>query len=439
MSSCHVGRIVRTAHILPGVIALVMCSGEVRAADDHWSGSVRTKIQTDNRYRRDQSPSLFGEAWGQAFYENPELDLKAVFDGMGRLTDQMPNNPHVTRLYQGYLQKGLQEFATSVKLGRFQRTDNLGLYYLDGADFRIEPGGQPFRFNVYGGRPGRMDHTLSINGEYLFGAEGFGHFEPKWQGTSLAAGLDTLDLRFGYQRFKDISAVDRLNGGLTVTGKLGTNGVHKYEANVSGTYRADRNALENVWMSGQLDLTKQIRLRTSYEEYRPRNPFPTFRERFYTALALGEQTLLKSSFHVRPDDDYSYYAGGQRATRGRGDSGFGAYTGIKINHWPGVTLSGELDYLELGREHAESVYVSAAYSPSSKWRLQMNNALRFEDRILYGQNRDIGGELEAQYMFRNDIIFSAAGSYIWNTQIQNEYLGALQLIYYFDNFKPKSM
>jgi hypothetical protein len=419
--------------------AVMACLAGTCMADDHWSGSLRSKVQIDNRYRMDRDASLSGEAWGQVLYENPDLDMRAVFDGMERLVDNMPNNRTAGKLYQGYVQKGFESLASKVKLGRFQRTDNLGFYYLDGADIRVEPAGQPFRFDVYGGRPGRIDHTLSVSGEYLFGAEGFGHFEPHWRATRLPASVDTLDIRLGYQHFKNFVAVDRITGGLTTAGQLGDSGVHKYEANFSGTYRADLNRLENVWMTGQLDLTKQVRLRTSYEEYRPRSPFPTFRERFYTALALGEQTLLKASFHVRPDEDYNYYAGGQRATRGRGVDGYGAYTGLQITHWPGWNLAGEVDYLELGKEHAESFYLSAAHSPSAKWRVQANAALRFEDRLLYGQNRAIGGEVELQYMYRNDLIFSAAGSHIWNTQIENEYLGAVQLIYYFDNFKPKSM
>jgi hypothetical protein len=47
-----------------------------------------------------------------------------------------------------------------------------------------------------------------------------------------------------------------------------------------------------------------------------------------------------------------------------------------------------------------------------------------------------GVETEVQYMLQNSIILKLTGSYINNTNINNEYLGALQLTYYYDRFKP---
>jgi hypothetical protein len=228
---------------------------------------------------------------------------------------------------------------------------------------------------------------------------------------------------------------------------------------LSGTYRVDTNALENIWFSGQADFTKEYRWRLNFEEYRPRNPYPTFRERFYTAYALGEQTLLKTSFHHRPVDNLTYYLGMQRATRDarsaavRPDgivssqtlksaaTGYGAYIGAhaSLTQWPGTSVSGEFDYLELGPDGAKSLYFSLAHVPSAEWRVQLNTALRFENKQLYGENQALGGELDVQYMIKNNVILSVAGSHIWNSRTQNEYLGAVQIIYYFDNFKPKSM
>lgn len=401
--------------------------------DDHWSGSLRNKVQVDNRYSLDGR--FFGESWGQFFYDNDDLDLHAAVDGMGRLSDLQ--NDSRGKLYQAYVRKDVRDWGSAFKLGRFQRTDNLGFYYLDGGDYRYSHGG--LSVNLYGGRPGRIDHTLSVSGDYLFGGDLAQRLDLHWDHPWSPVTVDTLELRAGYQRFKYRQAVDRFNLGFTATGRLGGANGWPYEGTASGTYRTDRGALENVWMSGQLDLTKKIRLRTSYEEYRPRNPFPTFRERFYTSLALGHQTLLKSSFHVKPSDDFGYYFGGQRATRGRGDDGYGVFGGGSVTPLPGASVSGEVNYLELGKDQATSFYLSSAYSPGARWRVQVNTALRFENKQLYGQNRAIGGELEVQYMYRNDLIFSAAGSHIWNTRINDEYLAALQMIYYFDNFKPKPL
>ncbi|MDD5036184.1 MAG: hypothetical protein PHE55_15650 [Methylococcaceae bacterium] len=419
---------------LSWVMALSACCIVPAQADDNWRGSIRAKVQTDNRYSHEGS--VFGEAWEQLFYDNDDLDLQGAIDTVQRISSLQRDSREA--VYQAYLQKGVAAWASKFKLGRFQRTDNLGFYYLDGLDYQFAPQSGPFSLDVYGGRPGRLDHVLSVEGESLFGLEGAGHFEPRWERAWSPLSLDVWDIRLGYQRFKEAQAVDRINIGSTASGRIGLGEANKYEATVSGTYRADRNALENVWLSGQADLGKSLRLRTSYEEYRPRNPYPTFRERFYTAYVLGEQTLLKGSLHHQAAEGWTYHLGGQRATRERGVDGYGGYAGLSITQWPGLKLSGEVDYLDLGADEAKSLYLSAAHSPSSKWRLQANAALRFEHKQLYGENRAIGGEIEVQYLVQSNLVLSATGTHIWNTRINDEYLAAVQMIYYFDNFKPKT-
>lgn len=412
---------------------LAACWFSACQAGDNWHGSIRAKLQTDNRYSRDTR--AFGETWGQFFYDNDDLDLHGAIDAVGRVSSQGDGTRG--EIYQAFVQKGLAAFDSTVKLGRFQRTDNLGFYYLDGVDYRYAPKNSPFGLNVYGGMPGRMEHVRSLQGDLLMGADAFGHFEPHWQAGWSPLSVDSLDLRLGYQHFEDKSSVERANFGATAAGQIRYGKDWKYEAMLSGTYRADKQALENVWLSGQADFGKKLRVRASYEEYRPRNPFPTFRERFYTAYALGEQTLSKLSVHHSPAAGWTYYVGGQYATRDIGDSGQGGYAGIGVTQWPGITLGGEIDYLELGRDNAASFYLKAAYSPDARWRIQANAALREERKQLYGENRALGGEIEVQYMVQNNLIVMVTGTQIFNTRIRDEHLAAVQAIYYFDNFKPK--
>jgi hypothetical protein len=87
-------------------------------------------------------------------------------------------------------------------------------------------------------------------------------------------------------------------------------------------------------------------------------------------------------------------------------------------------------------ENATSVYVSGAKAVNEKLRVGLNAAWRLEDKLLYGENMATGVETEVQYMLQNSIILKLTGSYINNTNINNEYLGALQLTYYYDRFKP---
>jgi hypothetical protein len=412
---------------------LAACWSCACQAGDNWHGSIRAKLQTDDRYSHDSR--AFGETWGQFFYDDDALDLHGAIDAAGRLSSQGDGTRG--QIYQAFLQKGLAALDLTVKLGRYQRTDNLGFYYLDGLDCRYAPKNSPFSLNVYRGKPGRMEHVRSLQGDLLFGVDGFGHFEPRWQADSFPLSLDSLDLRLGYQHFEDKQAAERVNLGATAAGRIAWGEGWKYEAVLSGTYRADQQALENVWLSGQADFGKKLRVRASYEEYRPRNPFPTFRERFYTAYALGEQTLSKLGAHHSPAAGWTYYLGGQYATRAIGDSGQGGYAGLSVTQWPGWALGGEVDYLELGRDNAASLYLNATYTPGARWRVLANAAARVEHKQLYGENRALGGEIEVQYMVQNNLIVMVTGTQIFNTRLRDEHLAAVQAIYYFDPFKPK--
>jgi hypothetical protein len=101
-------------------------------------------------------------------------------------------------------------------------------------------------------------------------------------------------------------------------------------------------------------------------------------------------------------------------------------------------LRGELDYLELSSgENAKSLYLSGSHALNAKTRYSLNLAFRAENKALYGENLATGIENEWQYMLDSHLVMAFKGSYIHNTQINDEYLGALQITYYFDPFKPR--
>ncbi|MGZ8218437.1 hypothetical protein [Methylomagnum sp.] len=443
-----------------------------------WHGSLRAKAQVDNRYTHNAHG--FGELWGQAYFDAPEEDLSGALDFVGRTTDFDGGN--YGKLYQGFIDKGFAEIDSRVKLGRFQRTDNLGFYLVDGGMLTYAPKGEAWSVEVYGGRPNRIDHVRSVNGEFVGGFEGRTRLTPGWGDAGSFASLDTLDLRGGYQHFENgsrqtkatdypvvgtpaldpnavlngsglgyaipnpppatkqntRSGVDRVSFAATAAGALRLTPKGKYELSALGTFRADTAQFENVLMNAQWDAYDWMRFRGSYEYYRPREPYLTFREKFYSAYALGEQTLARGRVHLTPIDGFTYYLGGMYATR-QGDDGYGGDIGGSYALTPNLTLLGEFDYLALGPDNAKSGYASVIHTPDSRLQLRFNSALRYEEKILYGDNRAVGAEGEVRYMLRRDIILNLAGSYIWNTRLRDEYLGAVQVIYYFDPFTPKAM
>lgn len=450
---------------------------------DNWHGSLRTKVQVDNRYTR--SPNAFAEAWGQFLYDRPTDDLHGGLDFLAR-TGTQPDGGAAAKLYQAFVDKGFADLNLRVKAGRFERTDNLGFYLLDGANLQYAPRDSQWVVDAYAGRPTRIDHARSVDGEFVGGFEGRVKLLPGLGEAGDWMTLDRVDLRGGYQYFrnqyrriraargaldanlqsgqvntgvllgdsgvpgatqgfanpfqddKPSAEVHRLYFAGNASGKLGLWPKSGYDLGLLGTFRADKARFEDVLLTAQVDLTEQLRFRGSYEYYRPREPFLTFREKFYSAYALGEQTLFRARVHHSPIEGFTYYVGGMGATR-QGRDGYGGDIGASYFFTPNFKLAGEFDYLGLGPEDAKSFYLSAAQNVNSQLQVKVNTALRFEQKLLYGDNRAIGAEAELFYMIKNNMVLNIAGSYIWNTRLPGEYLGAVQFIYYFDNFKPKGL
>ncbi|MGI9212330.1 MAG: hypothetical protein ACR2HF_07630 [Methylococcaceae bacterium] len=442
-----------------------------------WHGQVRTKLQTDNRYTGQSD--VLGEVWGQVGFEDSNRDLKGAVDVMGHAGRF--DFESGSRLYQAYLDQGYSSLDSRIKLGRFERTDNLGFYLVDGGALTYTPEGKPWRVELYAGRPRRIDHVRSVEGDFIGGVE----WRRLWNlnlGGANWPWLQNLDVRGGYQRFayatpatvsanaSNLSAVDGVEAALlladaginyavpvtlnsaaktpaegvdrwqlatTATGHWRPKRYSQYEWSVLGTYRSDQARMENALTTAWADLSQQLRLRGSYEYYRPREPFLSFRERFYSAYALGEQTLLKSRVHYSPNPRWTGYVGGMRATR-EGDDGYGGDLGVTCRITPNLSLSGELDYLGLGADQAKSAYAALSHTASARLQIKLNTALRFEQKQFYGDNRAMGAEAEARYMVHNNWIVHLAASQIWNTRLPDEYLAAVQVIYYFDPFKPKA-
>ncbi len=208
------------------------------------------------------------------------------------------------------------------------------------------------------------------------------------------------------------------------------------ETYIKGSYALDKNHLENAFVDSWWDPVKNVRLRSYYEAYRPKSRFVTFRDRFYSAYALGQQQVWRGSVEHRYNDKIRYSFGAQYADRDKGYSGFGLNGAASYQPNPGINLSANVDYLELSDgENAKSLYLSGSHALNAKTRYSINLALRHEEKALYGENFAKGIETEWQYMYKNHLIFGLKGSYIDNSNITNEYLGALQVTYYFDRFQ----
>ncbi|MCK5872414.1 MAG: hypothetical protein KAG26_06275, partial [Methylococcales bacterium] len=92
---------------------------------------------------------------------------------------------------------------------------------------------------------------------------------------------------------------------------------------------------------------------------------------------------------------------------------------------------------ELGKESIYSLGFGLKHALTSRVSLELEGIIREENKLLYGDNQVLGGEIKFNYMIKNNLVLSLDANYIRNSNFGNEHLGRVKLTYYFDNFKAK--
>ncbi len=399
----------------------------------NWSGALKTKIQTDNRYTRYvDNAQVFGEVWGSFEAFNNE-GWRASIDFVAREGSEYGFEGG---LYQLYAEKQIKEWDSTIKAGRFQRSDSLGFYSLDGASWSYELSEYGLSFNVYGGRPTRQEDVRSVSGDWLYGAEVMSNQQINWHNNILP--IDTWMLRFGFQQFHDEHTSTRLTLANTIAGEFRHKFLHAYELSFMSTLETETGVFEEVFTSLMLDITEDSRVQFNYSLYEPKSFYPTFKEKFYSEYYQGRQDLLSLSFDQQVTDTLSYHIGGKRATRkSEHDSGYGFDVGVKSSYFRDLVVTADFDMLEFGKSSSYNIYFSSQYSISANSLLNLNLAYSWDTSPLYGENRGAGTELKYRYKLYSDVFLDLAGSYIVNSRLNNEYLVGLQATWYFDNFQAK--
>lgn len=415
-------------------LLLLGFSGVIQAWN--WSGVLKSKMQADKRYTQDAR--FFGKLWGSLeVYDN-----KSWFGGLDFVRRHSDDDRGFEGdIYQLYIQKKFKAYNSTVKAGRFQRADSLGYYALDGVNYQYhkqyDHGKSGLSLQFYGGVPRRLEDARSVSGDWLYGMEAQWNKNLAWESAAIT--LDSVFFRGGFQQFAEQDISTRLSFSSSLAGRFPIKYLHSYELSILGTYETNTTTFEDFLANAMLDLTENVRLRTSYELYHPREPYITFREKFYSQYSFGRQDLFRISVNNQVNDYFEYHFGFKRARRSRGNFiGYGGNAGFTWDYWRNFSLAAEIDYLELGEEKSENLYLSAEYTVNADLTTGLNIALANNKKRIYGNNQSTGVELNTQYRINNAVFLKFSGSYIWYSKIDDEYLTALQLSWYFDNFQPKA-
>ncbi len=400
----------------------------------NWSGVLKSKMQMDNRNPDDAE--FFSKTWGSV----EVFDNKSWHGGLDFVTRMSDGKRDVEAdIYQLYVQKEFKEYGSTMKGGRFQRADSQGYYALDGINYQyddFDDGKNGYSVQVHAGVPRRLEDVRSVSGDWVYGIDTQWNKSLAWKNAYIT--VDDIYIRGGFQQFADEDISTRLTTAGTVTGHFPFKYADNYELSMMAVYETSTSTFEDFLVTAVVDLSEALRIRTSYELYHPRDPYITFREKFYSEYSFGRQDLLRITLNHQVTDDFEYHTGFKRATRNKGNYvGYGGNAGLTWNGIRDVSLAAEIDYLELGEEKSENIYLSAEYTVNSELKTGLNLALANNKKRLYGNNESFGFEVNTQYRIHGALFLKFSGSYIWYSDIDNEYLGSVQLTWYLDRFIPK--
>jgi hypothetical protein len=397
------------------------------------SGSLKTKIQADNRYTRyTDDARVLGELWGNVeIVDNQSWEMALDF-----VSRESSNGGFEEEIFQMYLQKELTGLNSKIKAGRFERSDSLGFYSLDGAAIQYKILPQGLTLNTYGGRPIRQEDMQSVTGEWVYGVELNSLQTLHWQLPLLP--INRWSTRIGFQQFHDQQTSTRFSFGNLLAGQYNSQYIQAYELSLSTTLETESGTFEELFSSLLLDFTKNTRLRLNYSIYQPQPFYPTFKEKFYTTYYDGKQDLLVLSFNQRLNPNFAYHLSAKRAVRAdEQEVGYGFDMGLNSDYFRDWRLSADFDMLEFGDSSSYSLYFAAQYSLSTNALLNLNLAYSLDDSPLYTQNKAAGTEVKFRYKIRRNLFMDLATSYILNSRLKDEYLAGAQMTWYFDNFVAK--
>lgn len=422
-------------------------------------GSLELGVRSDS-----QDEDVVLRHLGFIKYQNEEQHSQAVFDYIAQAPDFSDSS-----ISQLYIKQQLSNNA-QVIAGRFNRFDNLGYYTLDGAQFDYDFSKSALvtekqaltkvALTSYAGKPLRTDDIHVLSGDYVVGINS--HF--RWAlptADNSATGLTSdslyepnlvtmpndISATIGYQALKIEQASQRLNVGLSAKSEQGFLGQQLFgalrqEVNVSSSLAT----VDNQWAKSEFEdlvidtriylpnlaINRQDFLQLQYQYYNPELSRPSFKQRFYSTYAVGKIALAELAYHGQLTSSSYYRIAGRMSNKQRGGKGYGWQAQVierLENDWQ---VEATFDQLALDSVELSSFYAGISLSPNAYSQLKVQTAFQFEDKPLMEQNKMFGLQGSYQYMFNANLYLSFSLELLSNSTKDNDHLGRLYLVYYFD-------
>lgn len=402
---------------------------------EYWHATVESELTIDNRIQ--PKASVEGKTRLNYQYQDPEQGFH-----MGVNVDLdtgQQSEGGVKAIRQLYAEKNNLSQGMTLKAGRFERSDNLGFYLLDGVHMNKRFSVQDSELNLYVGKPHRVEDNYSIDGDTLFGLSLNTKLGSRLLSEYLGMSIDQFDTRVGLQFLTNNSISKWLNLGVSIEGGFLGACCDHYDVKLMTSYNLDRNTFEDIALDGLVEVNQNLNVRATYQFYRPEeNSSPTFKEQFFNLYALGNQQTFRFNTTHRLDRTRSWQVEGIRVTQESGRSGYGFSTDFSLMQSPDVRWQVGAEHIFLGEDKLQTLRLSVVHEMNALLDLKLHAILRHEKKQLSGINDVAGLSLNSTYLLNNDLILKFEVSGVLNSRLRNEYSAGVNLTYYFEPYRAKT-
>ena len=413
------------------------------AAHSYVSGKLDTLLETDQTSYYSRS---YIEEQIELNWQNNENDMNAgfQFDLRHEGVEQQSQINKETDAQINQLFFTHKTADINYTLGRFNRSDPLGFYTLDGIAVKYDL--QNWGTGFHAGKPLQIEDYNIIDADRIYGID-INHHTSHINNFI----IQKINSYIGWQQIHTHRAYSSsaMPGVITeqditqnyihwaISGNGGHNDIKSNEIDLffNGSYLTENRTVESINAGTQVHHKDLGLTRIAYNTWKPEQADLSFKEQFYSVYANGRQSTLQADFFYDHSWNQQYYIRGRKVWREFGNNGYGTAAGFEhrtasINNLGWQT---QWDYLTLRDDEINSLYLGINKNISATLRTHLNTALQYTKSKRTEDNKLFAVEAVSEQMINSNLFIDFNARYIYNDRLKDEYRFTFRLSYRFDD------
>jgi hypothetical protein len=383
------------------------------------SGDTETRFQIDNdRYGETQTTV---EQWTSIYYKDNGGDLSMAIQFAVEAGERETNK----QLYQCFLRSGGGIRQPELTIGRFALADTGGFNTLDG--FSIRQQLTPLTWNIYSGKPQKLDGYVDGGGDLLLG------LSTLYDLTQFSAidNFHRLAFNFGLEKVWSNTSELVLHSGLNGERLSSDDESILRDFQLALAINLEEQTLRRAIFDTHFDLKQQGQLRVGYHFYQPDDELETFRDRYHGVYNEERQSQARGVWYLPSNGalETRFELSGNRHEQGNGGMGMAAefiYTSET-----GPVFEFRSDILDIDDDRVFSQYFRYHQPITSLTLFQTEGVYQTKQTRLSGRNHLFGYSFSFSQRLLKQLFLNLSGEWLDHSDREDEYRLAMSIRYDF--------